>query len=127
MSLRDLTDEEYSVMMGLLEKVNEFLEDTEGERVGREHDNGFNYDYGSITNAWHSEYEVEINNLDWGTFCLDAKGIPDYILDHLVETCNYEHSTVLFTITNTGEEYDATAEWTWGREKDVVYLHCDAN
>jgi len=129
MSSQDLTnrepnDEEEQVLSKLLDRVEQYIDDTADDRWGKEVDNGFYYDYGSITNAWHSEPGVEINE-DWGELVLDVKNTPDYILDHLVHYCNEYYNTVRFSIGY--DEHEFNAKWHWGRLEGETYLQCNVS
>lgn len=125
MSLQDLTDSEEQTLIKLLDQVEEYMDETSYERCAKEVDNGFYYDYGSITNAWHSQTDIEINE-EWGELTLDTKGIPDYILDHLVQCCNEDYGTVTFSIGDY-EDHVVNAKWHWGRVKGETYLQCEVS
>ena len=121
----DFTAEEEKILTNLLERVQIILEETQVDRKATCVDNGFFYDYGSITNAWHSEPDVEYSS-DWENelYLDNTKEVSDDILNALLEHLSCEHGRIVFV---SSDEYDTTdheldADWHWTREGDTVYL-----
>ena len=120
--MQSLTANESTLLENLLEQVENYIQDQ--PLTGKVVDNGFYYDYGSITGAWHSSPELELDE-DWGELELDVEHVEDYILDHLVESVNGEYKTISCQVSRRGYE-DSTEEintsWYWCRVKEKTFL-----
>tara|TARA_Y100001938_G_C7826357_1_gene299135 strand:+ start:200 stop:577 length:378 start_codon:yes stop_codon:yes gene_type:complete len=125
MSSQVLTDTDEQTLVNLLEQVEEYIDDTNYERCAREVDNGFHYDYGSITNAWHSQPDIELNQYT-GEFILDIEGVSDYVLNELTEACNYQYDMLSFSL-NPNEDHDVGVTWHWSRVDNTVRFWWEVN
>ena len=123
-TLPELTDEQEDIVVGLTDQVDRYV--TNEPLRGVEVDDGFYYDYGSITNAWHSQPSVEFDE-HWGEIELDVGEVEDYILDHLVEWASEEHSSIYYNLQGRYEDtmHHIKAKWYWTRSKGKVFLCCE--
>lgn len=123
-TLPELTDEQEDIVVGLTDQVDRYM--TNEPLRGVEVDDGFYYDYGSITGAWHSQPDVEFTE-DWGEIELDVGEVEDYILDHLVEWVSEEHSNIYYNLQGRYEDtmHHTKAKWYWTRSKGKVFLCCE--
>ena len=123
MKTQELTNKEEEILDSLSEKITSYIDEV--DLCANEVDNGFYYDYGSITNAWHSQPDVEFDE-DWGVISLGNSRIPDYVLERLVAWCKKAYSRVSYTVDTEydSKTSDARADWNWYRSKEEVFVEC---
>ena len=125
MSLPELTEAEEDTLASLLNQVETYL-DEQPLRAWEVKD-GFSYDYGSITNAWHSMDYVEFDE-DWGYIGLDTSNEPDYIFEHMVEELQRLFSTVYYELLDKWDSKTCSAKARWGWRRDnnnKVHVICE--
>jgi len=127
--LPELTANESTLLENLVEQAENYIRNE--PLTGHSVDDGFYYDYGSITGAWHSVPAMEYTPEDWGYIELELDGeqIRDYILDHLVEwASDYWPAIDYDTYDRSCDEpmnRRANVKWHWEKNKEKIFLVCE--
>ena len=125
--LPELTLSEQSLLENLIKQAESYIM---SERLtGYDVDDGFHYDYGDITNAWHSVPSVEFSPEEWGYIELDVGQVRDYILDHLAEWASDFWPVIDYDTYGRGCDEPMTrrinVKWYWERNRGKTYLVCE--
>lgn len=124
-----LSDESKDEFDSLLGDVHDIFDETASEREAWYLDGGFYYDYGDITNAWHSDYQIQFDE-DFSTeFTLDVPANWTWQISKcFIDYVEHYHSKIPFRLSeqvrNTKEyvEVSTTVEFVIEKGKKIFIV-----